>query len=385
MALADIIPLFPIDGRTVQLLPDEQKEVLRLETFEERKSCLQGMPDANSWKKSCPVCFRWKVTAEESGPWRLRVGMRQDLSDAEETIVTANADSEGVCETEFHRINLRIAEAYYWTVSAACGYWKWTDVDNGTGNSELWRVHSPIASFRTEDLAPRWIAIEGRVGNIRDLGGRRTLDGRRVRQGLVFRGEGLNDNSMDGVCVGRNRLMLADVDYMVNVLGIKTDLDLRTSFETAKMKTSPLGNCVRYVHHSSELYAGLFTPEGRAIMARNFRVFCKRENYPIYFHCIGGADRTGSLAYVLNGVLGVSRRELETDWESTFYPQLPDALQKSRGRSERHFIQGFEKYGDACATLRERISLYLNSCGITDGELKTFREIMLSEMTEGVR
>lgn len=50
--------------------------------------------------------------------------------------------------------------------------------------------------FRTEVMAPRLLKVQG-VLNFRDLGGRRGLDGRRVRQGRVFRSAGLNDNAYE--------------------------------------------------------------------------------------------------------------------------------------------------------------------------------------------
>lgn len=230
----------------------------------------------------------------------------------------------------------------------------------------------------TEDFAPRWIAIEGRVANIRDPGGRHGLDGRRVRQGLAYRGQGLNDNSANGEAQGRNRLTVEDVKYLVGTLGIKTDLDLRGIGETADLVSSPLGEGVKFVLHSSACYRGVFSAGGKKVMAQNFRVFCDRRNYPIYFHCIGGADRTGALAYVLNGVLGVDRHELETDWESTFYPNIPDENPNPKfWCRESHFNEGFAKYGDADTPWADRIVLYLKDCGITDAEIDAFRGIML--------
>ena len=125
---------------------------------------------------------------------------------------------------------------------------------------------------------------------------------------------------------------------------------------------------------------GLST-NGMKTMAANFRVFCDEKNYPIYFHCIGGADRTGSLAYVLNGILGVDRHDLETDWESTFYPTLTEMRKDYNGPSywcgENHFNDGFSKYGDEDTSWNDRIELYLLDCGITKEEIAKFRSIML--------
>ena len=144
------------------------------------------------------------------------------------------------------------------------------------------------------------------------------------------------------------------------------------------MKESPLGPGVAFIQRSSACYAGIFTSDGKKVMAENFRVFCRPENYPIYFHCIGGADRTGSLAYVLNGVLGVDRHELETDWESTFYPRIPDANPDPHfWCRESHFNKGFSKYGKEGDSWNRRIELYLLDCGVTKEEIQAFRLIML--------
>ena len=46
-------------------------------------------------------------------------------------------------------------------------------------------------------------------------------------------------------------------------------------------------------------------------------MMCNDKNYPIDFHCIGGADRTGSVAYVLEGLLGMDDESIKKDWEIT--------------------------------------------------------------------
>ena len=98
------------------------------------------------------------------------------------------------------RAKLEVARPYWWRVTGRC-----------VRNQQWHLVPSETASFATEDRAPRWIEVEGRVGNFRDFGGRRTADGRRVRQGMAYRGQGLNDNSVTGEEPGRNRLTTEDV------------------------------------------------------------------------------------------------------------------------------------------------------------------------------
>ncbi len=166
---------------------------------------------------------------------------------------------------------------------------------------------------------------------------------------------------------------------MLNTLHIKTDLDLRSSRETANMTVSPLGPTIQFIHNSSSSYRGIFSENGKAVMAKNFRVFANPDNYPIYFHCIGGADRCGSLSLVLEGILGVPERELGIDWENTFYPYLPD-LKKDQGnfwQRYQDFLDGFPKYGEEGDSFNKCIEKYLLSCGITMEEIEAFREIML--------
>ena len=396
-----IFPLSPSEGETIARVPDAQKCVMNVPTLEERIKLLQEDRKLDKvlnrdkfWRKACPLVLKLRATAGENGPWKVLIGKKPDLSDARIWYVkTLEPDAETgheiesgttqvVVKVEIPMSNLEIGMRYYWKVvcRGRCGW----ACDPKHGCVERSKVaETSIASFVTEDFAPRWIGIEGRVGNMRDLGGRIGVGGRRLRQGLVFRGEGLNDNSLTGETKGRNRLMVEDVSYLVETLGIRTDLDLRSHAETADMTVSPMGPAVRFVHIPTESYREIFKPKGMKMMARAFRIFCDRANYPVYFHCIAGADRTGALAYMLNGALGVSRHEAETDWESTFYPRIPDEKPDlDFWCRESHFNDGLAKYGDANASWNDRVVLYLKDCGVTDEEIARVREIMLEECEE---
>lgn len=394
--LAAIELVAPANEATVALVPDGQRAVLTNETREAREAVYAAKTKEakkirreTPWRMAEPVVFRWKVTDGEKGPWEILVGKKPDLSDARHFLFSkANVDAGSgrtkgevaadEVATTLEHLNLEIATKYYWRVigNVTCG-----NFGHGRTCSCKDRkpaVESAIGSFTTEDLAPRWIMIEGKTRNFRDLGGRVGLDGKRVRQGLIYRSQGLNDNSVDGVAKGKNRLTVSDVEYLTETLGIRTDLDIRGVSEVAGLNgVSPLGKGVRYVNRPSLSYHGVFSDSGKRIMAENFREFLDRKNYPILFHCIGGADRTGALAYVLNGVLGVKRQELETDWEMTYYPDLPRS--KSSGRPiVDGLTEGLGKYGDEKSSWMDRIVLYLKDCGITDEEIKTFRGIMLT-------
>ena len=398
LLLASIELIAPVGDETVAIIPDGQRTVLTNETLAAREAVLAADMRGDKklardlkWRKALPVVFRWKVTDGERGPWEIQLAKKPDFSDARRFLfLKAKADAatchagkkpeDGELAHTLEYANLEIATRYFWRVS--CNLACRNPLHSRTCDCKDRRplVSSGSGSFMVEDLAPRWIELEGRVLNFRDLGGRIGLGGKRVRQGLVYRSQGLNENSIDHATKGKVRLTATDVEYLTETLSIRTDLDLRGPGEVAGLNgVSPLGKGVRFVNRSSKSYKGIFTDEGKEIMAANFREFLDRKNYPILFHCIGGADRTGALAYVLNGVLGVKRQELETDWESTFYPLIPDQHAKDPDfwRRESHFNDGFSKYGDEKASWNDRIVLYLKDCGVTDAEIETFRAIML--------
>lgn len=400
LLIATVRLLAPAQDATVTLIPDGQRAVIMKETLAEREAVFaedrkngEKIKHDAYWRKFKPLLFRWEATNGEKGPWEVQVAKKPDFSDSrlfffsdpKINVMTgraAGSKSAGKLSFVLPFLNLEVGTRYYWRVTSdlVCG--RLGHARNCGCKDSRPSVTSEAGTFVTEDLAPRWIELEGSVRNFRDLGGRYGLEGRRVRQGLVFRSQGLNENSVDGIHRGKIKLTVSDAEYLTGTLGIRTELDLRTPAEAAGLDSvSPLGSGVRYVNRFSLYYKKMFTPEGMRIMAENFRLFVDRDNYPILFHCIAGADRTGALAYVLEGTLGVSRREIETDWESTFYPNIPvrGADGKVPWNSELHFNEGFAKYGGEHATWNDRIVLYLKDCGVTDEEIAAFRSIMLED------
>ena len=372
MLMGEIIPK-EIPSPLVLLQP-EQKKIMQYDTHEERANIMKEdhkLPkekrlycsNTAKWREAVPVTFEWTCTDGEVGPFTVTFADNEAFENPQYVVIKKD---KGTSVTPPNYLtNFMIGQKYYWKV---------------TGKKDKQDVTSAVSTFTTEDMAPRWIKLEGRVGNTRDLGGWKTVDGRRIKQNMIFRGQGLNDNSINGKQPGRNRLTAADIDWMLNKLHIKTDLDLRSSSETANMTVSPLGPTVNFIHHSSNAYNGIFKESGKKVMAENFRVFTDIENYPIYFHCIGGADRAGSLALVLEGILGVPERELGLDWENTFYPHLPD-MKEEFGPTYwcryQYFLELFPQYGKEGDSFNKMIENYLLSCGITMEEIETFRKIML--------
>ena len=57
----------------------------------------------------------------------------------------------------------------------------------------------------------------------------------------------------------------------------------------------------------------------KSALKRIFELLADESNYPIYYHCNAGADRTGTLTFLINGLLGVSYEDLTRDFEVTSF------------------------------------------------------------------
>ena len=236
-------------------------------------------------------------------------------------------------------------------------------------------------TFTTADEWPRWIGVPDApdMRNMRDLGGgRRGLGGRRIRQGRVYRSAGLNANarkskSKGGMVPGAVTLTDASRAYAKDVLGIRTDLDLRSDRECFGMTGSPLGPEVKWIKISSSAYGGMAKDPGKSAFTNAFRVFLDEKNYPIDFHCIAGADRTGSLAFILNGLLGVDEEELWRDWEVTAFQK--EKLDFGHRTRFSKLVKVFEPFPGA--NINEKIVAYVKSAGFTDADIEKFRALML--------
>lgn len=255
--------------------------------------------------------------------------------------------------------NLYVAEEYFWKAVS----------DNGIETT---------GSFKTQDYTPRFITTDS-VDNVRDLGGWMTESGKRVKQGLIYRGATLSDDvtsdSSNYLLNGGTVLSDNDKNVFISDLGMKSDIDLRGSGEKNGRTVSPLGGSVNYFDLTILADEKIFTTTKEAV-ADVFKVMANENNYPIYFHCTGGCDRTGRIAYLLNGLLGVSKEDLIRDWElSSFSYSM-----RYRGDGYWTGFDAFIKMVDSYSgdTLSEKIeNLMINTLELTQTEVNNIKNIML--------
>ena len=171
-------------------------------------------------------------------------------------------------------------------------------------------------------LAPRrFVPFQGCV-NFRDLGGYPTGDGRTVSWNKLYRSDALNE------------LTEEDVARAVGELGIQTMVDLRNHDEVRRDGAGVLADSGPDYHHFPLLEKrGEIPPIGGADVAERLAVtyqwiiensggliaeavttIARNKGRAAVFHCSAGKDRTGIIAAMVLGVLGVDREIVMADY-----------------------------------------------------------------------
>jgi protein-tyrosine phosphatase len=166
----------------------------------------------------------------------------------------------------------------------------------------------------------RRIELAGPV-NFRDIGGYPTADGHSVRWRRVFRSDSLGP------------VTPADAARLTEELGLVSVIDLRATAEVERQGRGALVDAAVDYHHLPlfeivpgaqrewpaglhELYRGLLTDAAGQIAAV-LRIIAEDESHPVVFHCVAGKDRTGVIAALLLGLLGVSDGDIVADYALT--------------------------------------------------------------------
>ena len=295
--------------------------------------------------KGLPVKLSYKVSGAPEG---------YVIEDVELLV----ADNEGLenpytvvkndTQAEIDVYNLKTNTKYYYSVNVT--------FDNG--------VETTVSgSFKTAE-GPRLMNVSG-VNNMRDIGGWVTEDGSVIKQGLLYRG-----CEIDGAVEPGYVITPEGLETMVSILGIKTDMDLRMPSEN-KYGTDALGSGVEHTYYSSAMYANIFKPENAEKMRAIFADLADESNYPIYMHCTYGQDRTGTVCYVLEALLGLSEEDLMKEYQlsALFHGYQPiDAM--------NDFVEAFKALEGE--TMSEKAEGYLLSIGVTADEIANIRRIHLS-------
>lgn len=237
------------------------------------------------------------------------------------------------------------------------------------GASYSWYVQtdreiSDVFTFRTDPQPPRLIRVDG-ISNVRDFGGFRTTDGKRIRQEMIYRTSEL-DSHVAITPVG--------IRTLEDELGIRADLDLRGVKDEPRCPILDQTK-VKWLNFPLAAYADCFTDEQIQRYGESYRVLTDESLYPMICHCWGGIDRTGTWLYILGAMLGVSEDDLGLDYEFSSFSRWNRRSRRSDQFVE--FLNGLRAYGKS---LPEMGAGFMKAGGLTDSDLNCIRNLLLEEI-----
>ena len=330
---------WPVDSETAHPSPEQ------IESIDEaiQWDALEMLSDDRSMPR--PVYFVWQGTTGVPNTPVYDLHMSTDRDFKEPRVIT------NIAEPCWNVLNLHIDTRYFWKVIAK------------DGNAVV--AQSSVREFTTHASAPRCLHVAG-ITNVRDLGGWRLPGDRCIRQGLMYRSSEMNGH-IDISDVGRQ--------VLIDQLKIRTDLDLRGSSEEPQAALDP--SLVKWVNIPIGPYEGMVANETREKYRQIFKLFSDPSQYPILFHCWGGCDRAGTLAFLLHALLGLDRDALIRDYE---WSSLSIWGKRSHESDEfQSLLSTLRSFGDQEDDVGRQVETYLCSIGVTAEEIASIRTHLTTE------
>lgn len=202
--------------------------------------------------------------------------------------------------------------------------------------------------------------------NMRDLGGW-PCDGGKVRYGLLFR-------------CGQPTIYARSV--LVDQLHIQRELDLQGQDSTRT--TSVMGTDIDYCRPPNYQW---YTITDKTIWKEILTFLFEGARYgrPTIFHCSAGADRTGTVACIVEALLGMSQSNIDKDYELTSFFTGTDTDLHARRRNESEW-SGLINQINALpgSTFRDKVVGWVAAMGFTAEEINAFRTAMIDGTPETV-
>lgn len=328
-----------------------------------------------------PIPFKWSLTGAT------KLEFSDDPSFSTSTVISF---SNGT--TSFNVYNLIPEVTYYYRLYNSSG--------SIIGGLRSITPKGPVRTIMTYE--------NNKVRNFRDIGGWTAEGGKTVRFGKIYRGyniDGISGVSLSTFVNSTNTPYSGSSPYYVP-LGIKHDMDLRGYDNgTAKQVISSIGYVnfkVKQFMYGSQSSGGGQRPGGssssnsydvnktgvtaaRYQCALRYLIQSVEKDEPVYFHCIGGADRTGTLAFLTGALLGVSELDLNIDYELTSFNDSR-LRNNTSDRPFKYLVKYL--YSFEGVTLQEKVTNWAKTeftdsnaeyskKPLTDDEIEKLKELML--------
>ena len=224
-------------------------------------------------------------------------------------------------------------------------------------------------TFKTEGQV-RMMSIDG-MWNFRDIGGWKLANGQRVKYDKIFRSgelEMVDDKEVKIIETGIHELL--DVQH----IGVEIDF--------GDYPGSPVSGQLDY--YNGDAYQIVGYAGGLNKLKEQYKncfekvVAGLRQGKKILFHCNQGADRTGTFAFLLEGLLGVSESDLAKDYELTNFKYTGRYRNEESADHKKGYkgIIYFVNYKFNGKTLNEKIEKMALGMGISQKDINDFRKLM---------
>lgn len=347
MTSSNDITLDKFNGATVDIADDLTRFYLSFANTEEQAAWIDSYPVSGGHERQ-NLTFSWQDSTRNMA-YLVYFADNEDFNDA----FIVKTDKKSI---DYVGIFIP-GKTYYWKVV-------------GITNENV----SAVDTFTVLNTPVRWISA-GTVFNVRDIGGWATTDGKVVNYGNIYRGGQLSIDQPSELSY------MNDYSFKVfSYLGIKTEIELRGD---KPHDYNQFNELEKLVFISADNYMGIFNLKDKAKEQYRaaFAALANPDNYPFYFHCSWGADRTGTLGFLINAVLGVPFEQLVEDYELT---SLSNSGTRTRyGWSNGAFMNMYNTFMNNYArggTLQDAVTNYLKEeIGVTQTQINSLKQIMLSD------
>lgn len=305
-------------------------------------------------RKDCPipVTIPWANSASSSTVISI-------YDDKSQLVWTQNATA-GATSADVY--NLIPGYTYSYTVSEGDVVWE-KGYFSTTGRRRMIKVSSIEAS--------------GHANNCRDLGGLKVTDkgdNKTIKYGYIFRGTNMDSTTDD------------EKSILTRFLNIGMDIDLRSGSANSPGGNNGNSNCYRpfsasqvegYINPGFNSFTDLTNADKvKSVLTAVFNT--AKSGKASYFHCYIGADRTGYIAMLIEGLLGVSEKDCSIDYELTSFSEAAGLRYRTGRPQDYYFRQGIDhlrkQSGD---TFQDKVENYVKSIGITQDQIDEFKSIVL--------
>lgn len=292
------------------------------------------------------------------------------VSEGKELVLDIYADG-ALVRSDTHALESRLLEV--WNLIPQKSYTYQLYVVNADNT----RSEIAQGSFRTEGTV-RMLNI-GYIYNFRDIGGWPLPNGKRIKYGKVFRTGELEIS-------GKNiKITNEGINELLNVQHVGVEIDF------GDYDGSPVKNNLEYFRGNDyQIKQYVICMEGQNQTRQQLKncfvatVNGLRAGKNVIFHCNLGADRTGTFAFLLEALLGVSESDLAKDYEMTSYTYdkryryvaSSNGFTPNDNEHAWNKLISYVKTNYQGNTFGEKVERLARDLGISQQDINDFRSLM---------